>query len=297
MSSKLAPGLLVASPPLGDPNFDRTVILLAIHNEHGALGFVINRLAPLQIGELLGLAGYGDGLGDIRGAVYVGGPVEPSSGWVLGSRDALGLPVPAARQDAQREGLRDTQPAAAPDAASPAEAPGEGARETSSRQRAATAEGRAEGGARGVGAAPRAPARPRTGGASATTRAASVAAGRGGAGPLVKEAVSGDGEGVIAVGDDLVVTSSRKVFDEVARRAKDGAAASGEDPRRLVILGYSGWGPGQLEGEIARGAWLPLPLDERILFATEPAARWERMFEMLGVTALGAVSMRTIGSA
>jgi len=64
-----------------------------------------------------------------------------------------------------------------------------------------------------------------------------------------------------------------------------------------VILGYSGWGPGQLEGEIARGAWLPLPLDERILFATEPAARWERMFEMLGVTALGAVSMRTIGSA
>ena len=52
-----------------------------------------------------------------------------------------------------------------------------------------------------------------------------------------------------------------------------------------------------LKGEIARGAWLPLPLDERILFATDPAARWERMFEMLGVTALGAISMRTIGSA
>jgi putative transcriptional regulator len=250
VSSQLAPGLLVASPPLGDPNFDRTVILLAIHNEHGALGFVINRLAPLQIGELLGLAGYGEGLGEIRGAVYVGGPVEPSSGWVLGSRDSLGL-------------------AAAPDS--------QGARPIALAEEEET------------------PARPRTGGASGTTRAASVAAGRGGAGALVKEAVAGDGEGVIAVGDDLVVTSSRKVFDEVARRAKDGEDP--DDPRRLVILGYSGWGPGQLEGEIARGAWLPLPLDERILFATDPAARWDRMFEMLGVTALGAASMRTIGSA
>ena len=61
MNTSLAPGFLIASPPLGDPNFDRTVVLLAKHNEDGALGFVVNREAPLNLGELLEQAGYGHG--------------------------------------------------------------------------------------------------------------------------------------------------------------------------------------------------------------------------------------------
>lgn len=220
MPNQLAPGLLIASPPLGDPNFDRTVVLLAIHNAHGALGFVVNRLAPLQLGELLGLAGYGEGpegderLGAVRGAVYVGGPVEPSSGWVLGTRADLGLP---------------------PRAASPA------------------------------GDAP--------------------------------TSVAADADGVISVGEHLVVTSSRRAFDEIARRAKDGGLPADAASRRLVLLGYSGWGPGQLEGEIAHGSWLPAPLDESILFDTEAEARWERTYASLGLSALGAIGMRTVGEA
>ncbi len=47
--TSLAPGFLIASPPLGDPNFDRTVVLLAVHGESGALGFVVNRAAPLTL--------------------------------------------------------------------------------------------------------------------------------------------------------------------------------------------------------------------------------------------------------
>ena len=71
----LAPGMLIAAPPLGDPNFDRTVVLLAIHGAEGALGFVVNRPAPMRLGELLVLAGYGDaGIADDT-PVYVGGPV------------------------------------------------------------------------------------------------------------------------------------------------------------------------------------------------------------------------------
>src|SRR5262249_21629964 len=58
IGGSLAPGLLIAAPPLGDPNFDRTVVLLAMHGDTGALGFVINRIAPVSLGELLGLAGY-----------------------------------------------------------------------------------------------------------------------------------------------------------------------------------------------------------------------------------------------
>ena len=79
----LAPGMLIAAPPLGDPNFDRTVVLLAVHGAEGALGFVVNRPAPMRLGELLVLAGYGDtGITDDT-PVYLGGPVQPSSGWIV----------------------------------------------------------------------------------------------------------------------------------------------------------------------------------------------------------------------
>src|SRR5437899_9385786 len=78
----LAPGFLIASPPLGDPNFDRTVVLLAIHNDEGALGFVVNRAAPLKLGQLLEKAGYPGGHDD-PSPVWLGGPVQPQSGWVM----------------------------------------------------------------------------------------------------------------------------------------------------------------------------------------------------------------------
>src|SRR3954468_1531914 len=76
----LAPGMLIAAPPLGDPNFDRTVVLLAVHGAEGALGFVVNRKAPMTLGELLVLAGYGDAGVTDDSPVYLGGPVQPSSG-------------------------------------------------------------------------------------------------------------------------------------------------------------------------------------------------------------------------
>ncbi|HLM76105.1 MAG TPA: YqgE/AlgH family protein [Polyangiaceae bacterium] len=56
-------------------------------------------------------------------------------------------------------------------------------------------------------------------------------------------------------------------------------------------LGYSSWGPGQLEGEIAAGAWLPVPFDKGILFDVEVAARWERAYGLLGLTPAGMMSM------
>ena len=37
--------LLIAAPPLGDPNFDRTVVYVLEHNEQGALGVVVNRVS------------------------------------------------------------------------------------------------------------------------------------------------------------------------------------------------------------------------------------------------------------
>ena len=49
--------LLVATPSLRDPNFDRTVVLLVAHEEGGALGVVLNRATEVPVGEVLGAWG------------------------------------------------------------------------------------------------------------------------------------------------------------------------------------------------------------------------------------------------
>ncbi|MFB3816534.1 MAG: YqgE/AlgH family protein [Candidatus Methylomirabilales bacterium] len=55
------------------------------------------------------------------------------------------------------------------------------------------------------------------------------------------------------------------------------AIGTGKGPAKfLMALGYAGWAPGQLEGEIAAGAWVDVPADPALLF-DEPAERkWER---------------------
>ena len=68
--------LLIASPALLDPNFSRAVVLVAHHDEEGAMGLVLSRPSPATVAEvvpeLLELAN-----GDET--VYVGGPVQPSA--------------------------------------------------------------------------------------------------------------------------------------------------------------------------------------------------------------------------
>ena len=166
--------------------------MLALHNEDGALGFVVNRTAPLCLGELLEQAGY-DGASESDSPVWVGGPVQPKSGWVV-----------------------------------------------------------------------------------------------------VDDPTIEPGEGVIEVGERLRVSSSRDAFDVLA---DDVAGGRLEATRRMVLLGYSGWAPSQLEGEIARGAWLPTPLDAKILFDVAPEERWEAAFALLGLTPTHLMTMRNIGQA
>ena len=50
-----------------------------------------------------------------------------------------------------------------------------------------------------------------------------------------------------------------------------------------VLLGYAGWAAGQLEAEIAAGAWLVVPALPRIVFETPLAERWEAAVRSLGV--------------
>ncbi len=83
--SELAPGLLVAAPPLVDPNFDRSVVLLAAHGPEGAFGWIINGPELMTLPELLvraeiiGDSPAGNGSGSIR----VGGPVSREQVWLV----------------------------------------------------------------------------------------------------------------------------------------------------------------------------------------------------------------------
>ena len=72
--------LLIASPSLVDPNFRRTVVLIAEHTEEGAMGVVLNRPSDTAVGEAA--PQLGPLVGDEE-TVYVGGPVSPGGIVVL----------------------------------------------------------------------------------------------------------------------------------------------------------------------------------------------------------------------
>jgi len=65
------------------------------------------------------------------------------------------------------------------------------------------------------------------------------------------------------------------------------ALAKGEGPdAALLALGYSGWGPGQLEAEIARNDWLIADAPPDLVFAADDGGKWIGALKSLGVDAL-----------
>ena len=53
-------------------------------------------------------------------------------------------------------------------------------------------------------------------------------------------------------------------------------------PRARVLAGYAGWGPGQLDDELAQSAWLLADIDLDIVFDVPAAAMWETAIRRLG---------------
>lgn len=54
-------------------------------------------------------------------------------------------------------------------------------------------------------------------------------------------------------------------------------------PRRThVLAGYAGWGPGQLDEELAQSAWLIVPVELDLIFEIPSAAVWEMAIRRLG---------------
>ncbi len=165
--------LLVATPKLGDPRFQETVIYMVQHNRDGALGLVVNRSlgsGPLdKLLEGFGLETKG-AEGSIR--IHYGGPVSPGTGFVLHSPDY-------------------------------------------------------------------------------------------------------HGPGTTQVPNGLAMTTQLDVLK---------AISEGKGPRKsLFALGYAGWGPGQLEGEIARDDWLSAPADDNLIFSDDLEGVWDKAMAKAGI--------------
>jgi len=76
----------------------------------------------------------------------------------------------------------------------------------------------------------------------------------------------------------LAMTSDQTILDALAR---------GEGPTRMkVMIGYSGWGPGQLKKEIARGDWLNVPADADFVFdaSGSDVDQWNAARDRAGLT-------------
>lgn len=165
--------LLVASPDMVDPHFEKTVIFMVEHNEDGALGIVVNRVLgtgpAAEILEGLGIEA-NEATGQLR--LYLGGPVQPQLAFVVHSADY-----------------------ADPDSR--------------------------------------------------------------------------------AVTDRISVTSDAAILEAISH---------GKGPaKELIAIGYSGWGPGQLENEMARDSWYVAPADEDIVFSEDTDTAWQRALAISGV--------------
>ena len=93
--------------------------------------------------------------------------------------------------------------------------------------------------------------------------------------------------GFVLHSDDYMVDSSMPVSGDVCLTATVDilrAISKGQGPRHaLMALGYSGWGAGQLESEIAENGWLTCPADMGLLFDSDIERKYDRILASIGI--------------
>jgi putative transcriptional regulator len=86
-------------------------------------------------------------------------------------------------------------------------------------------------------------------------------------------------QSTLAVSDNVSLTATLDILR---------AMVEGHGPQHaLFALGYSGWGPGQIEGEIQMNGWLHCDADQIILFDTAIDAKWNASLRKLGIDSSG----------
>jgi putative transcriptional regulator len=91
---------------------------------------------------------------------------------------------------------------------------------------------------------------------------------------LVKDDAPEPDDGRMRIAGNLFLSTS----PELMRRL-----LSSEPPASTrLVVGYAGWGPGQLEAELEASAWLVTDVDESLIFETSPGGMWETAIRQLG---------------
>jgi len=167
-STFLTGQFLIASTEMGDPRFERTVILMIRHDRDGAFGLIVNRpIREEPLSRLLEILGEKGTTADGKVQLFYGGPVQPELGFIIHSTD-------------------------------------------------------------------------------------------------YKDASTREVDGHVAM------TSSREIILAIANNT---------GPKKsLIVFGYAGWAPGQLEGEIARRGWVTAPADLGLIFDEDREKVWERAY-------------------
>jgi putative transcriptional regulator len=168
-NESLAPVLLVSMPQMLDPNFSKTVVLLAEYGAHGAFGLVLNRRMDEPARSIV----TADEPLNIHPSMYLytGGPVEPTRAWILTAKDSLD--------------------------------------------------------------------------------------------PDALEVIKG-----------IYLSASPMLVRRTLEAAPDTATR--------MVVGYAGWGAGQLDVELAQGSWLLAPVDADLVFGTSVDTMWESAIRRLG---------------
>jgi putative transcriptional regulator len=106
--------------------------------------------------------------------------------------------------------------------------------------------------------------------------------------------------GWLLFGEDVDVQAS----DDV-KRVSEGVRFAGslevlrrvaqDPPQNLhMLLGYAGWGPGQLESELAEGAWLIAPVSREVVFDVDTSVMWDHVVRSLGIEPSTLVASRGV---
>ena len=99
------------------------------------------------------------------------------------------------------------------------------------------------------------------------------------------EVANAVGSEATSVADGVFFAGSLDVLRQVAAHPAE---------HMRLLLGYAGWGPGQLEGELAEGAWLSAPVSSGVVFDVEPEAMWAHVLHDLGIEPATLVPSRGI---
>lgn len=82
-------------------------------------------------------------------------------------------------------------------------------------------------------------------------------------------------DATLLVDHDVGLTATLDILKDIA---------AGQGPRRsLLMLGYAGWGPGQLDAEIQANGWLNASADETLIFGHDLETKWDKALAKLGI--------------